>query len=138
MYKGHLLVLCQFTLIITIIVSGDITQSSVRVIGVVLGLLLGAWAILVMRFKVSILPDPARVSTLYVRGPYRLIRHPMYTSVLMVTLSYSSSAVTGILWLLLLTVLIVKLRYEEVLLEARFKDYKAYIKKTKRLVPYIW
>jgi protein-S-isoprenylcysteine O-methyltransferase Ste14 len=138
MYKGPLLVFAQFTLIILIFMNGDTSQSWTRTAGIGLGLLLGIWAIIAMRLRVSVLPEPTYVSNLTVRGPYRFIRHPMYTAVLLCTAACVINLLTAVLWLALATILITKLRYEEGLLLKKFPDYKNYMKKTKRLLPYIW
>jgi len=106
------------------------------------GVLLGVWAILVMRpSNVSVLPELRPTARLVLRGPYRFVRHPMYTALLLFTgalLIDAFSPVRLLIWLILLTVLIRKLSYEEQLLMARFPDYAAYRRRSARLLPYIY
>ncbi len=74
------------------------------------------------------------------RGPYRLVRHPIYTSMLCVLMA------TGILvapWFLLLSGLVlfvtgteIRMRVEDRLLESRFgDDFRSYRSAVPRLIP---
>jgi protein-S-isoprenylcysteine O-methyltransferase Ste14 len=75
------------------------------------------------------------------RGPYRLIRHPMYAAALLLiwatVLSHWS-------WLCLAVgaavslVLIPRIVDEERQLRERFPDYAEYARSTKALVPFVW
>jgi protein-S-isoprenylcysteine O-methyltransferase Ste14 len=75
------------------------------------------------------------------RGPYRFVRHPIYTGLL--TMCLGSAANIGRLraWLalpLMLAALAIKLRQEEVLMLQHFPDeYPAYRKQAKALVPFV-
>lgn len=103
---------------------------------------LGGYAILVMKpGNFHVLPHPLILSEMVVHGPYRYIRHPMYTSVLLTGLALIAGDFTAIrllIWLLLATDLIVKLEYEEKLLVKRFPDYESYRQITKRLIPFFY
>jgi len=105
-------------------------------------LALGVWAIAVMQFaQLSILPEVRGAGELVARGPYRWIRHPMYTSVLLSALALTAAATTParvVAWLILLVNLVVKLRFEEGLLEAAYAGYSVYKQHTKALLPWIW
>lgn len=100
------------------------------------------WAVGVMKigsFNISpILKDNSR---LVQSGPYKYIRHPMYTSVLLVTLMMVVNELTVVriaVWFILLIDLILKLNYEEKLLTNHFDEYKSYLKRTKRLLPFVY
>lgn len=71
-------------------------------------------------------------------GPYRYVRHPIYSGVLLlaagVTLTSASALKTSV-FVLLVVVLSIKARYEERLLADRFPDYHSYTSRTPRLVP---
>lgn len=106
------------------------------------GALLGLWAILVMepgRFNIT--PDVNKNSRMVTKGPYKFIRHPMYTSVLMITLAWVLNSPTifrSIIWIALAFDLISKLKYEEELLGDRYKEYHDYQSRTKNLIPFIF
>ncbi len=75
------------------------------------------------------------------RGPYRVIRHPMYTSLLLggaALLIMHFSMERLLILLLLATVLIVKLNFEERLLCEKFPGYREYMRRTSRLFPYVF
>jgi protein-S-isoprenylcysteine O-methyltransferase Ste14 len=107
------------------------------------GLALRAWAIIVLgrwfTVVVEVRPDQEVVQ----RGPYRLVRHPSYTGLLL--------AATGLglaldNWLSLalcvvgpLAGLLVRIRAEEAALDAMLGErYRAYAARTRRLIPGIW
>ena len=107
-----------------------------------MGIALGVWALLTMSLRsLNVFPDVKPRSVLITHGPYRVIRHPMYTALLLVTLALVldrwSLDRLGI-WLLLLVDLIVKLSYEETLLARYFEDYQEYQRRTTRLVPFLF
>jgi protein-S-isoprenylcysteine O-methyltransferase Ste14 len=106
------------------------------------GIVLGMWALATMRLdKVSILPEVQEGSALVTTGPYLWIRHPMYTSLLLVG---GSLALNNPLWWrwmvwgLLCINQILKLLYEERLLKVQFPEYQVYIERTKRLIPFVF
>ncbi len=74
-------------------------------------------------------------------GPYRLLRHPMYTAVLLFTGGLSIDYLNWekvIIWLILLIVLIIKLHWEERMLKQQFPEYPSYQQKSFKLVPYLY
>lgn len=87
------------------------------------------------------MPRPRTGVSLVIDGPYRYIRHPMYTAILLLTLAWT---LENLLWWrivaegILLTVIVIKLLYEEEMLKDIFSDYKDYMKQTRRLIPFLW
>ncbi|MCX6036968.1 MAG: isoprenylcysteine carboxylmethyltransferase family protein [Chloroflexi bacterium] len=76
-------------------------------------------------------------------GPYCFVRHPGYTGFLLMTLGvaigYSSLIGLAAIPVLLLPGLAYRMGVEEKLLLAQFGgEYRTYIQKTKRLIPFIW
>ena len=106
------------------------------------GLLLGTWAILVMsRSRLNVTPVPLKGAVLITSGPYKLIRHPMYTAVLLVFLPLVLShphTMNIIVFTILAVNLYFKLNYEEKLLLDRFEGYGELMRRTWRLLPYIY
>lgn len=107
------------------------------------GLALRGWAVHELgrffKFTVVVQADHRVVDT----GPYRLIRHPSYTGLLLVELGLGIILGT---WLSIpacllppLVAFAIRLRHEEgVLARELGQPYRAYIDRTKRLVPGVW
>jgi protein-S-isoprenylcysteine O-methyltransferase Ste14 len=106
-----------------------------------LGIGIAVWARLVLRGNwgtpMSVHPNPTLTET----GPYRLVRHPIYSGV---GLALLGSALTGnIGWMVAFVAcsayFVVSSRVEERDMLARFPDrYPAYMARTKRLVPFVY
>jgi protein-S-isoprenylcysteine O-methyltransferase Ste14 len=100
------------------------------------------WAVVTMQpHRVNPLPELRRDARLVTRGPYRWIRHPMYTGLLIALLAlvldrWTVTRFTA--WSGLAGLLVVKLNYEERLLRRRFAEYGAYCKRTWRLIPRVY
>lgn len=117
-------------------------QQPVWLLMEIAGIALGGWAIVAMRIgNFHILPDVLPNGKFVVRGPYRYIRHPMYSALLLATLvlvldhpTFSRCAA----WGALLATLVFKMNYEEELLCRRFEAYAQYRAQTKRLLPFIY
>ena len=141
--KSFALVLVQFATLGLIAITGPIFAPNPILLAVeLLGIGLGVWAVFTIGIgKFNILPDPLTYSRLVRRGPYRLIRHPMYLGLLLVSLPLVVTEFTTLrlaLWLLLLVDLLLKIGYEESLLVGRLVDYKEYMEHSYRLVPFVY
>jgi len=107
-----------------------------------LGVGLAAWAISANRpgnFNIS--PIPREGGTLVTQGPYRWIRHPMYTAFLLGAWALARTAVRDEAWLawyVLTLVLWLKSRYEERWMLAQHPGYAAYSAQTRRFVPWLF
>ena len=74
-------------------------------------------------------------------GPYRFIRHPMYSAVLLAAAALAllvSSWTSVCLWLALALVLLLKSSVEESWLCTRYPSYTAYCQGSKRFVPWLF
>lgn len=74
-------------------------------------------------------------------GPYRLIRHPIYTAVCLFVWASalgSPSVRTVVIALVVTTGAVVRIVCEEHLLVQRYPEYLAYSRETKRMVPFIF
>ncbi len=78
---------------------------------------------------------------LIVRGPYRLVRHPIYTGLLamLIATALQQGHIAGMLGLIPIVVSFwIKLSDEEKVIAQQFPDeYAAYRERTKRLIPFI-
>jgi protein-S-isoprenylcysteine O-methyltransferase Ste14 len=106
------------------------------------GIFLGIWAIWVMQpSRVSIFPLPGKQSQLIQQGPYKVIRHPMYAAIFLAItplLIESFSLPRLAVYILLITNQLVKMLFEEKKLREFFPGYPAYMKKTKRVIPFLF
>jgi protein-S-isoprenylcysteine O-methyltransferase Ste14 len=107
----------------------------------VAGAALVVWSVRQLGKSLTPLPRPPRGSILVEGGPYRTVRHPVYTGVLAFTfglalalspLALVPAAALGALFGL-------KTRVEERFLREQFPGYAAYSERTRfRLLPYVY
>jgi protein-S-isoprenylcysteine O-methyltransferase Ste14 len=143
MKRGYVLVFFQFLLLALIFVTGPNIPKNIFLLGLFsAGLIVGILAVWNMRVsKLRVNPEIANGSKLVTDGIYKYIRHPMYLGLLLIALSLVLNYFTFpriIFFDLLVLNQLIKLSYEEKLLEKHFKDYKEYQKRTKKLIPYIY
>jgi len=110
---------------------------------IVAGVMLGFWAIMVMRVsKLRVQPEVHDQSILVINGPYKWIRHPMYSSLILFTFGLFLSSVSWwrlVLLLIFIDNLRLKINYEEALLVKHFqKKYIHYQQVTSKVIPLIW
>lgn len=91
--------------------------------------------------RVSVMPELRDDAQLTTSGPYRYIRHPMYTSLWLACLGLATCPLATwklIALTLLAVILITKAFKEEQLLHNKFPSYQVYQAKTKRFIPFVW
>jgi len=138
----QLLVAAQFGLIgLMVLLSHGILYSKVGVVVLLAGVLFGLWAIAYNTWgNFHIRPLIKEGCSLITTGPYRYIRHPMYTSVIVMMLGLFLSSPTlpeGILLLLLILILYLKAKREEQLWCGHDPEYLSYREKTKLFIPFL-
>ncbi len=137
--KSFILVTLQFTLIGLLLIT-TVTVSVTSTALLAASVLLVIWAIVVMhqsKFRIS--PVPAAAAILVTSGPYRFIRHPMYTAILLGAAGLLTGSFNWIrmgIAVTLALVLIMKLLWEEKMLTEKFSDYTAYKINTWYLFPF--
>ena len=103
---------------------------------------LALWALISMRrgtFRV--LPEPSNNAQLTMNGPYRWIRHPMYSAVLLAGVGavlVHTTLFHFIIFLCLSLVLFFKIKREEGALLKRYPEYESYRSRSKALVPLLY
>ena len=141
---GIALVLLQFVLIAALVLAAALAlpdrgaPAGAWLLGAG-GIALGLWAVSCNRIgNFNIRPAPRPGGRLVDRGPYRWIRHPMYTAV--IACGVACAIVIGALrgWLgvaALVLVLVVKAAVEERGMLRAHPGYRAYRARTKRFLP---
>tara|TARA_R110002033_G_scaffold23560_4_gene55590 strand:+ start:1240 stop:1695 length:456 start_codon:yes stop_codon:yes gene_type:complete len=101
------------------------------------GLVIGIIALLQINTKISPFPTPVLKSELITNGAFSISRHPIYMSILAITLGYAvfeASLFKFIIFLLLWLLFYFKSKYEEQLLVDKFPQYSNYQQKTRRFI----
>jgi protein-S-isoprenylcysteine O-methyltransferase Ste14 len=142
-FKGYLIVAIQVICLVFIFISGSLfADHPVLLILEVAGFILGIWAVAIMDVcNLNIAPYIKKDAHLVTDGPYRLIRHPMYAAALLIIwpLIIDQFSLWRLIAALILTVdLLTKMLFEEALLKEHFAEYQSYMKKTKRLIPFVF
>jgi len=122
-----------------------IDANTIRWLGIAVfaaGGVLRLWPVFVLGRRFSGLVAIQSGHTLVTTGIYRIIRHPSYLGLLLTALGWAFGFRSGVgllLLALLLPPLLARIHAEERLLEMRFGDeYRAYAKRTSRLLPGIY
>ena len=141
-FKSIILVIIQLICIALILLTGRLVPRSFPLqIIFVLALSLGIWALWIINFKnFRLTPNFPKDTRLVAKGPYKIIRHPMYSCLLLTTLMIvldDLSIIRIAIWIILFIDLYIKLVYEEKLIIDRNSDYLIYKRGTKRLIPFI-
>ncbi len=139
---SYVLVTLQFLVIGTMLFSSASLFSSILAIIVfACEALMGLYAFFHNNLKnINIIPEIKEDAVLITTGAYAYIRHPMYFSVLLMMLGVLIADVNvlhGGLYLLLTLTLLLKARKEEKLWMEKSEAYKAYMQKTKSIIPFI-
>ncbi len=108
----------------------------------ILGLMLAIWARVTLGRNWSSAVLIREDHELIMRGPYALMRHPIYTAILIMFIgaALAVDSVEGFAGVLLFAAgLWIKMGQEERLMMRQFPDdYPAYRRRVKRLIPFIW
>jgi protein-S-isoprenylcysteine O-methyltransferase Ste14 len=141
--KSIILVIVQVATIVFIFLTGKAYCSNYALmVFQLLGLALLIWTWINLRpGKFNIMPDAMKKASLVTSGPFRFIRHPMYLSLFMYFLPLVIEYYTWIRLAVLLVFtanMVIKMYYEEKLLQQKFIEYADYMKHSKRLIPFIY
>lgn len=103
---------------------------------------LAIWAYLSMKkHTFSVMPEVRQNAELCIKGPYQIIRHPMYTSVLLFLsgLLLADFSFFRLAVLFVVTVdLLIKIEVEEKILKSKYTKYQQYTTNTKKIIPFVY
>ena len=141
--KNLILTLIQYSTLVSFLIMSPWKAEGFIAPGIELaGVILGIWAILAMNeSKINIMPKPREGALLVKKGPYKAIRHPMYAAII---LTLTPLIISHFDWIRLAVLIVLyvnlyfKLKFEESLLKEYFPSYEAYMKETKRLLPFVF
>ncbi|MFH1115963.1 MAG: methyltransferase [Pseudomonadota bacterium] len=141
-------VLCQALILVIAPLEHALRQVHVSAVQQIAGGAVGllGLAIALMSYRAlgrnfRVYAAPRRSGTLVTSGIYSLIRHPMYTGVIMMFLGYLlffGSMFSVPLWLTFTLLYLIKSVKEERILADRFPEYDQYRKQTWKFVPYLY
>ncbi len=143
-HTSSLLVFLQKLFILLFLISGPLVAKNIYLLILELfAIALGAWAILTMvrKSKFRVDPEPAHNAHLLETGPYKYIRNPMYTALILgfgALVLDSFTILRFTIFLLETIILFKKISVEETFLTAKFPGYAAYKSRTRRLIPFIY
>lgn len=143
-HKTYFLVFLQILLMVAFPFTGQfVARNFILRLIETFGGVLAVWSIAVMmrHSRFSGFPEPKQGAKLLDRGPYRYIRNPMYSSILLVMAVVTIDHFTLLrlaIFVLEAAVLISKIKVEESLLPHAFRGYAEYKKRTRRLIPFIY
>ena len=133
----------QYALLAALVLGGKTFVFSIpgwTLIGAAVGLT--GWALIAFQAtRLNITPVVAKGGTHIVSGPYRVIRHPMYASVLLAAIGavwLDPTWIRAVAGVLLVPTIVGKAHIEEELLRTSYPSYAEYAAKTKRIIPGVW
>ncbi len=141
-YKSVILVAFQIIFLVYIMLSGRIISFDfLYLILILIASIPAVWAIILMNTKLRINPEPTADAKLISSGPYRFVRHPMYATVISLSLIwivFDFTYVRFVVFILLAINMLIKIYYEENILLNSLQGYKEYVSKSKRIIPFIF
>ena len=138
---SNIFVLSQFVLLGIIATFGSILVPDFTIFIQLLAVALAVWAMKEKGFKVNVFPEPTERMSFMQTGPYNLVRHPMYTSLMILGAVWtcnSPSVISILAFIGLVFVLWNKSKYEEAFLRAKYgEEYDRYHIRVGRFIPKI-
>jgi protein-S-isoprenylcysteine O-methyltransferase Ste14 len=147
--RGGFWVLSQSVLMLAVIglapiYPGQHPNPVLRVAGCVLigiGAFFGLAGVAVLKRNRTAFPKPREESQLIQHGIYRHVRHPLYTSVVLVSIGWAlmwTSWIAVAFGIAMVPFFYAKASVEEGLLRQKFPEYREYERRVRRFIPWIY
>ena len=142
-WRSFIHVFIQFSTILIIVFPIDIKgKIPTYFLSILPAILLGMWSIWAMRKSaLTVMPEPGFKFSLVSKGPYKVIRHPMYTSLFVFLIPfviYEFNYMNLAFFILFGINQVLKIFHEERLLVEKEPGYLLYMSKTWRLIPVLF
>ncbi len=141
--RSLLLVIIQFSCFAFFLFTSDLIANDLFILVQILGFIISSWGVLAMKMGNFNIQPEVKINALFrSKGPYKIIRNPMYTGLILffiasIISNYSSLRLSVLT--LLIIVFIEKIKLEEQFLYERFgRVYSEYKNETYRLIPFIY
>ena len=141
--RSLILVIIQFSSFAYFLFSGRFMAKNFLFVVQIIGFIISLWGILAMKLGNFNIQPEVKVNAHFVsNGPYRIVRNPMYTGLILffgAAVISNYSAIHFGVFTILVIVLIEKIKMEEKFLSVKFGDiYLKYKEKTYRLIPVLF
>jgi protein-S-isoprenylcysteine O-methyltransferase Ste14 len=147
--KGLILIMVPFYLVIYLApVENIIFKNKLYVVLITIGfliLILGVSlriiSLLKLRENFSVIVESGDKNSLIVDGIYKHVRHPLYLATLLIALAgcvIFACIIAWIFFVLTLASILRRIKIEETFLISRFPEYPDYMKKTYKLIPFVY
>ena len=106
----------------------------------IIAAIIGLWAAAYLGRGLTPLPLPNGSTDLVTSGPYKIVRHPIYTAVFIWAIGStlgSGNALKIVILVLLVSLFLYKSRWEERQLAASFDGYDTYMERSGRFLPFV-
>lgn len=131
-------ILLGFLLFSGPVVAGNPVLILLEIIGC-WGLFWVLWTNYVTKFDMSF--KPKSKTRLIAKGPYKFIRHPFSTALILISFVLIMNHFTlsrFVAWILLMVVLVLRTRYQEKIYAGYFNDFPLYKQRTYKLFPFVY
>lgn len=115
--------------------------GAIGVICVAAAGILGTWGMVALGRNLTPFPRPLEGGSLVTQGPYAIVRHPIYSALVLGTFGWSlvrANLLGVFLAAILLAFFDLKSRREERWLAEAYGDYDAYRRRVRKLIPWIY
>lgn len=137
----YALLILLISIIILLITGNFLSESPFIIVGQLLCVGFSIWARRsFQKNQFNIHAEPLS-GLLITKGPYKYVRHPMYTAALFliwISIAGHFSILTVSIGVIVTTVITIRIISEEKLLSLQFPDYQNYRLKTKTIIPFLY